>query len=83
MFYDGGWFMGGMHFLWWIFWIALVGVLLWTAWGRRDGRRDDQQRERRETPHEVLQRRLANGECTPEEYEQRKALLDRDAAAKK
>jgi uncharacterized membrane protein len=30
----------------------------------------------------VLQRRLASGEITPEEYEQRKALLDRDAGAK-
>ena len=33
----------------------------------------------RETPHEVLRRRLANGEITPQEYEGRKALLDRDA----
>ena len=30
----------------------------------------------RETPHQILQRRLAAGEITPQEYEQRKALLD-------
>jgi len=27
----------------------------------------------------VLRRRLANGEITPPQYEERKALLDRDA----
>jgi uncharacterized membrane protein len=30
----------------------------------------------------VLQRRLANGEITPDEYEKRKTLLDRDAGSK-
>jgi uncharacterized membrane protein len=29
----------------------------------------------------VLKRRLANGEIAPEQYEQLKALLDRDAKA--
>ena len=40
MFYDGGFFMGGMHFLWWIFWIALIGVIgigaQWVAWRTGD-----------------------------------------------
>lgn len=73
MFFDGGFGMGGMHGAWWIFWILLVGALAFFAWGQPGRRR------RRETPHEVLQRRLANGEITPDDYEQRKALLDRDA----
>ena len=77
MFYDGGYFMGGMHGLWWIFWVLLVGVLVFYLWGGRGERRRP-----RETPHEVLRRRLANGEIAPEEYEKRKALLDRDAGAK-
>lgn len=33
---------------------------------------------RRSAPHEVLKRRLANGDISAEEYEQRKALLDCD-----
>jgi len=72
MFYDGGFgmgCMGGMHGAWWIFWILFIGAIVFVAFGR--GRR-------RETPHDVLQRRLASGEITPEEYEKRKALLDRD-----
>ncbi len=75
MFYDGG-YMVGMHAWWWLFWVVLLGVLLFAVWGRpgRTGGR------RRETPLEVLQRRLASGEITPEQYEQRRALLDRDAA---
>jgi putative membrane protein len=78
MFYDGGTFMGGMHWFWWIFWVGLVGVIVFYGWGRQSEHR----RRSRETPHEVLQRRLASGEIAPEEYEKRKALLDPDAGAK-
>lgn len=78
MFYDGGFFMGGMHFLWWIFWVTLIGVIVFYGWGRPG----EQRRRPRETTHEVLRRRLASGEITPDQYEERKALLDRDAAGR-
>lgn len=78
MFYDGGMFMGGMHWLWWIFWLVLIGVLAYYTWARPS----EQRRRPRETPQQALQRRLANGEITPDDYEQRKALLDRDAGSK-
>jgi len=78
MFYDGGFFMGGMHGLWWIFWVALIGVLVYYTWGRPG----EQRRRPRETPQQALQRRLANGEITPDDYEKRKAVLDRDAGPK-
>ena len=74
MFYDGG-YMGGMHGWWWFFWLLVIGAVFFYGWGR-PGRRVDHPRE---TPHEVLRRRLANGEITPQQYEERKALLDRDA----
>ena len=76
MFYDGGFFMGGMHWFWWIFLIALIGVIVFYGWGRQGAQRG----RSRETPHEVLRRRLASGEITPDQYEERKAMLDRDAA---
>ena len=76
MFSGGGYMMGGMHGLWWIFWIVLIGILVFYGWDRRG---EGRQRPR-ETPLEVLQRRLASGELSPEEYEKRKALLDRDGA---
>ncbi len=79
MFYDDGYFMGGMHALWWLFWLVLIGALFHLGWGRTGDRR----RPPRETPIEVLQRRLASGEITPQQYEERKALLARDGGAKK
>ena len=66
--------MMGMHTFWWIFWIAVViALVFWDVGGSR-ARRD----RPRETPHEVLRRRLASGEISTEEYEKRKAVLDRD-----
>ena len=76
MFYDGGYYMGGMHGLWWIFWVVLIGVIVFYGWGRSG----EKSPPSRDTPREVLQRRLAEGQITPEEYEKRKALLDRDAS---
>jgi putative membrane protein len=77
MFSHGGYSMGGMHGLWWIFWVVLIGVIAFYGWGRSG----EQRPPSRETPREVLQRRLADGQITPDEYEKRKALLDRDASS--
>ena len=78
MFYNGssmGAMMGGWW--WWFIWPLVIGLLLFYGWGRPDGRG----RHLRETPHEVLRRRLANGEITPQQYEEHKALLDRDTGS--
>lgn len=77
--YDGGYMMGGMHWLWWLFLLVLLGVFVFAGWGRAGGRRNRSRETPRDTPHELLHRRLAGGDITPAEYEERKALLDRDA----
>ena len=77
MFHDGS-YMVGMHGFWWLFWLLMIGVWFFSGWGRRDRPGD----RPRETAHEVLSRRLAGGEITPQQYEERKALLDRDAPKK-
>jgi putative membrane protein len=75
MFHDGS-YMVGMHGLWWLF--SLIVLVAFLFLGRvRLGLRSDRPRE---SPHEVLRRRLAGGDIAPEEYERRKALLDRDSA---
>jgi putative membrane protein len=74
MFYNGGYSMGGMHCGWWIFWILLIGVIAFYGWGRSNKQRNSSP----ETPYQILRRRLADGQLTPEEYESRKALLDSD-----
>ena len=78
--YDGGYYMmGGMHGLWWLFWVVLLGVLVFSGWGRARDWRNRSGQTLRDTPHELLHRRLAGGELNPAEYEERKSLLDRDA----
>ena len=66
--------MGGAHVLEWIFWLLIVGLI---AFGLL--RQANTRREAGESPKDLLQRRLAAGEITPEEYEQRLALLNRDS----
>lgn len=77
-YYDGGLFMGGMHALWWVLWLGLVAIIVFYVWGRSSERG----RRPRETPHDILQRRLASGEISPEEYERRKSLLDRNSGGR-
>jgi putative membrane protein len=84
--YDGGFFFG-MHSFWWIFWVIVIAVvvfaLLRTSGSAAQAPRETLRETPRETPHEVLRRRYAAGELTTQEYEERKAVLDRDAQAAK
>jgi putative membrane protein len=75
MFFDHGYYMGGMHTFWWIFWLILVAVLVFAVWSPQRG----SGRSGGESPRDILKRRLAKGEITPEAYEQTKALLERDS----
>ncbi len=68
--YVGGHFWG-MHFFWWLFWVAAIMLLFSPITPVSTGRR-------RETPLQVLQRRYATGEVTTVEYEECKATLERD-----
>ncbi len=70
MYYTGTSFWG-MHFFWWLFWIAAMVLMFSPMTPVSRGRR-------RETPLEVLQRRYAAGEVTTEAYEERKTKLERD-----
>ena len=72
MYYEN---MMGMHAIWWVFWVGLVISLLFWGGGTSSARRGMP----RETPHEALRRRLASSEVSTDEYEKRKALLDRDS----
>ena len=72
--FDNSGYMVGMHGFWWMFWLLLVGGLIFFGWGNPSVRAS----ALRESPHEVLRRRLAKGELTPAQYEEHKVLLDRD-----
>ncbi|MEO8223369.1 MAG: SHOCT domain-containing protein [Gammaproteobacteria bacterium] len=75
----GGTFGGMSGGLGWLLLLAVLVVAFVFISKTRFGRPDDRTRTpANEAPHEVLQRRLASGEITPAEYEERKAILDRD-----
>ena len=77
MFHDGG-YLGGMHGEWWILWLLVIGIALFYVWQRPSRRGDAPEYELPDDPHEVLRGRLASGAITPQQYEEPKALLDRD-----
>ena len=61
----------GMHFFWWFFWVVMLVMLFTPITPISVGRR-------RNTPLEILQRRYAAGDISKQEYEERKATLERD-----
>jgi putative membrane protein len=68
----GGWFFG-MHLFWWLFWIALIVAAVATI---KPVPRS--QMKSGERALDILRRRYAAGKLSTEEYEQRKAVLERD-----
>ena len=67
----------GMHLFWWAFWILLIVVLFATLTPvpkshMRSGAR----------ALDILRRRYAAGKVTTEEYERRKAVLERDESVR-
>ena len=67
----------GMHFLWWCFWLILwVGFFsLLTPMPRRS------LQKARETPKEILLRRLASGEISEQEFESRLSIIKKEIVA--
>lgn len=66
--YDGN--FGGMHFLWWIIWMAF---LVWIFFIPVD---IPYQKSKKESPLDILQKRFAKGEISKEQYEEFKKILN-------
>lgn len=60
----------GMHFIWWVIWILL---LLWIFVTPYD---IPGQKNKRDTPLDILKRRFANGEISKEEFEEHRKVLE-------
>lgn len=65
----------GMYWLWWLFWVAAIVLVFGFA---RPVPRRTYRLYRDETPLGRLQRRYAAGEMSTQEYEERRAVLERD-----
>jgi len=63
----------GMHMFWWIFWVVIVSLLLFSPWPARPG-------IRRDSAVDVLRRRFAAGEITEEEYRRGLDVLGSEGA---
>lgn len=63
----------GMHLFWWAFWILLIAGL----WATVTPVPKSQMRSG-ERALDILRRRYAAGQFSTEEYERRKAVLERD-----
>jgi putative membrane protein len=59
-----------MHLLWWIFWIILILWIFATPYEIPG------QRTKNETPMDILKKRLAKGEITNEEFDEKKKILE-------
>jgi putative membrane protein len=76
--YGSGW---GWMMLMPLLWVGLVALIVWAGVrlvqrpGAEQSGDDDGRRERRETPQEILDRRLASGEIDLDAYEQRRERL--------
>ena len=67
------WSFIGMHLFWWMFWIILIGTAFTTVTPvRKTLLRSGEQ------ALDILRRRYAGGQVSTEEYERRKAVLERD-----
>ncbi|MET4081780.1 putative membrane protein [Pedobacter sp. UYP30] len=60
----------GMHLLWWLFWIIMLVWIFATPWDIPG------QRTRKDTPLDILKKRLARGEIQKEEYEENKKIIE-------
>jgi putative membrane protein len=74
MFYNGYHFFG-MHLIWWIIWIILIFWIFALPY-----RIPGQRYYMKDSPLDILQRRLASGEITNEEYQEKKNILESDLA---
>ena len=68
------WGFVGMHFFWWLFWVVLIVSFFSLAFPVPRSR----MRQYREDPLAILRRRYAAGAITTEDYEDRKARIERD-----
>lgn len=67
---------GGMHFLWWIFWLALLALLFFTPWGSN-------KRATKNSLLHTLRRTYAEGKISTQEFEERKRVLEAELARDK
>lgn len=65
-----GYYFGGMHFIWWILWLLLLFWIFFLPY------RIPGERNKKDSPLDILKKRFASGEITKEQYEADKKILE-------
>ncbi|GJQ64408.1 MAG: SHOCT domain-containing protein [Melioribacteraceae bacterium] len=73
MFHDG--FMGGGMWFGWLFWIVIIGLVIFLIVRLTNQKTGSQNIQSNENPLDVLKKRYARGEITKEEFESMKKDL--------
>jgi putative membrane protein len=68
MFYEG-YHLGGMHLIWWFVWLILIFWIFATPYDFVG------YRMMKDSPLDILKRRLASGQITTEEFNEKKKLI--------
>lgn len=69
-----GYHFWGMHLFWWFIWIFFFIWIFATPWDIPG------QMKTKDAPLDILNKRLASGDITNEEYQERKQILEDDLA---
>lgn len=73
MFHD--WMWGGMWFSW-IFWIVIIGLIIWLVINQSSRNKQNFPSSPNETPLDILKKRYAKGEINKEQFEQMRKDLE-------
>jgi putative membrane protein len=72
MFYSNHYW--GMNFIWWFVWIVMILWIFAIPYNIPG------QRNKKNSPLDILQKRFASGQITTEEYQEKKKILENDLA---
>jgi putative membrane protein len=72
MFYSSNYW--GMNLVWWIIWMIMIFWIFATPYNIPG------QRNKKDSPLDILQKRFASGQITNDEYQEKKKILENDLA---
>lgn len=70
MFYNN--YYWGMHFGWWFIWVIMLFWIFATPYDIPG------QRRKKDSPFDILRKRLASGQITNDEYQEKRKILEND-----
>jgi putative membrane protein len=65
-----------MHLVWWLIWLAFLFWIFATPYEIPG------QKQKRNSPSDILQRRFASGQINAKEYEEMKKILEENAKSR-